>query len=45
MFDVTMGSYDRAETCELVGTYLLSLLPDKLKHNTGLYPGEEEVSQ
>ncbi|XP_067951745.1 uncharacterized protein [Watersipora subatra] len=37
MFDVTMGSYDGAETCELVGTYLLSLLPDELKRNTGLY--------
>ena len=37
MFDVTMGSYDGAETCELVGTYLLSQLPDKLKQTTGLY--------
>ena len=37
MFDVTMGSYDGAETCELVGTYLLSLLPDKIKQTTGLY--------
>ena len=25
-FDVTMGSYDGAEVCELVGIYLLSLL-------------------
>ena len=25
-FDVTMGSYDRAETCELVGCYLISIL-------------------
>ena len=25
-FDVTMGSFDGAETCELVGTYMLSLL-------------------
>ena len=35
-FDVTMGSYDGAETCELVGLYLLS----KLNHidvNIGLY--------
>jgi len=23
LFDVTMGSYDSAETCELVGTFLL----------------------
>jgi len=36
-FDVTMGSYDGAETCELVGTYLLSLLPNHIKHNIGLY--------
>ena len=27
-FDVTMGSFDGAETCELVGLYLLSLLQD-----------------
>ena len=38
MFDVTMGSFDGAEVCELVGLYLL----DKLSHltgkeNTGLY--------
>jgi len=26
LFDVTMGSYDVAETCELVGCYLLSQL-------------------
>ena len=35
-FDVTMGSYDGAETCELVGLYILS----QLKHidiNVGLY--------
>lgn len=37
MFDVTMGSYDGAETCELVGTYLLTLLPKQLKNNIGLY--------
>ena len=35
-FDVTMGSYDGAETCELVGSFLLSQLqgPDI---NIGLY--------
>ena len=27
-FDVAMGSYDGAETCDLVGLYLLSLLQD-----------------
>ena len=26
-FDVTMGSFDGAETCELVGSYLLPKLP------------------
>ena len=33
-FDVTMGSYDGAEVCELVGLYILDILtkefgPDK----------------
>ena len=36
-FDVTMGSYDGAETCELVGSFLLSQLPKELEHNIGLY--------
>ena len=35
-FDVTMGSYDSAETCELVGSFLLSQLQD-LNINVGLY--------
>ena len=35
-FDVTMGSYDGAETCELVGLYILSQL-SKLNINIGLY--------
>ena len=35
-FDVTMGSFDGAETCELVGLYLLSQLAD-LNLKTGLY--------
>ena len=30
-FDVTMGSYDGAETCELIGAYMLSLIAPKLK--------------
>ena len=30
MFDVTMGSYDGAEVCELVGLYLLSKIADIL---------------
>ena len=36
-FDVTMGSFDGAETCELVGCYILSLLTEKYGRNTGLY--------
>ena len=36
-FDVTMGSYDGAETCELVICYLLSLLHSKYGENVGLY--------
>ena len=35
-FDVTMGSYDGAETCELVGSSLLLQLQD-LDINIGLY--------
>ena len=35
-FDVTMGSYDGAETCELVGSFLLSQL-QHLDINIGLY--------
>ena len=35
-FDVAMGSFDGAETCELVGLYLLSRL-QKLDINVGLY--------
>lgn len=35
-FDVTMGSYDGAETCELVGLYLQSQL-NHLNINVGLY--------
>ena len=37
-FDVTMGSYDGAEICELVGIYVLSLLANIIdKNNSGLY--------
>jgi hypothetical protein len=35
-FDVTMGSFDGAETCELIGLYLLSQLQN-LDINIGLY--------
>ena len=38
LFDVTMGAYDGAEVCELVGIYLLVFLSSKyLKQNIGLY--------
>jgi hypothetical protein len=37
MFDVTMGSYERVEACILIGTYLLSLLPQRLIKTIGLY--------
>ena len=37
-FDVTMGSADGAESCELVGTYLLNKISSILpKHQVGLY--------
>ena len=35
-FDVTMGSFDGAKTCELVGSFLLSQL-QHLNINVGLY--------
>ena len=38
LFDVTMGAFDGAEVCELVGTYILSLIAQKYeKKNIGLY--------
>ena len=37
-FDVTMGSYDGAEICELIGIYLLHLVNDKFPEiSFGLY--------
>lgn len=36
-FHVTMGSYDGAETCELIGAYMLSLIAPKFKDEVGLY--------
>lgn len=36
-FDVTMGSYDGAEICELVGLFILSKLKDKFGNDIGLY--------
>ena len=38
LFDVTMGAFDRAEVCEMVGTYILSLHISKCnKEGIGLY--------
>ena len=36
-FDVTMGSYDGAETCELIGSFLLHEISKKHSINLGLY--------
>ena len=37
LFDVTMGSFDRAEICELVGLYLLDKLSSLIRRkNVGL---------
>ena len=38
LFDVTMGAYDGAEICELVGCYILSILASKYrKEDIGIY--------
>ena len=37
LFDVTMGSYDGAETCELVEAFLLQHITSKHGNNFGLY--------
>ena len=38
LFDVTMGACDRAEVCELVGTFLLDKISEKYEKNSiGLY--------
>ena len=38
MFNITMGFYDRAEICELVGLYLLNQLSNVIeKSGMGLY--------
>ncbi|KAK3729018.1 hypothetical protein QZH41_011470 [Actinostola sp. cb2023] len=38
MFDVTMGSYDGAEVCDLIGLYILNSITTKYgKENIGLY--------
>ena len=38
MFDVTMGGFEGAEVCELVGMYALAHLPERFAaSSTGLY--------
>ena len=39
LFDVSMGSFDGAEVCELVGLFLLNRLAHEFnnRENTGLY--------
>jgi hypothetical protein len=37
LFDIGMGSYDGAESCELVGLFLLNEINHKYKHSFGLY--------
>ena len=38
LFDVTMGSFDGAEVCELVGLYILYILTNRFNNNDiGLY--------
>ena len=42
LFDVTMGAYDGAEVCELVGTFLLDKICEKYEKNSiGLYRDDE----
>ena len=36
-FDITMGSYDGAESCELVGLFLLNQIQNTIEGNFGLY--------
>ena len=37
LFDVTMGSFDGAEACELIGTYMLHQISKELGYSIGLY--------
>ena len=36
LFDVTMGSCDKTETCKLVGLYILNKLTDVYKNNSSI---------
>ena len=41
MFDLTIGGYDGAEICELVGLYILDILTNEFGHHKiGLYRDE-----
>ena len=41
-FDVTMGSFDEAEVCELVGSFLLNILKSEFDgKNIGLYRDDD----
>ena len=39
MFDVTMGSCDGAETCELIGLHIRSLIGPKFRNQVGRSEG------
>ena len=41
LFGVTMGRFNGAETCELVGLYLLSKLPPEYSTDVGLYRDDD----
>ena len=42
LFDVTMGVYDNAKVCELLGTYMLSVISEKFsKEDFRLYCDDE----
>ena len=41
MFDVTMSSYDKAETCKLIAIYMLSLIAFKFKDEVGVYRDDD----
>ena len=44
MFDVTMGSFDGAEVCELIGLFILNNPSEKCdKNNIGLYRDDGHV--
>lgn len=40
LFDVTMGSYDGAKSCKLIGTFLLHKITEKYGNSFSLYKGD-----